>query len=222
MKTQDARSLHSLERLSRLGDYGVRKGQVDPGGWSGVNNAGHKVGEVQNLMIDTDRMVATYLDVELDSDVFEPHDDPRVLVPVERARRDGDHKRLVVTELDAATVAEMCIARQRHCAEFWNRWWHRDESSHTAGSTAGTRSLDRADVVRAIEFAKPDVRPAIWHPSFADRLTRAEGILTTLRQLRRRATTRPIPIPAASTATNHTNHGISPSSAFSGGCPSTP
>jgi sporulation protein YlmC with PRC-barrel domain len=144
-----------LERLSRLADYDVGRNDPDPRGWTVVNREGRSVGEVKDLIVDTERMAATYLDVELDTKLFDlRHDDPHVLVPVERAHRDG--KRLVVEDINSNWVTELCAARELDRRDFWDRWWHRDEVRHEpARDTRISRPVPSDEVRRAIE----DVRP---------------------------------------------------------------
>ena len=120
--------LRRFERMSRLKDYTVEKGLADPRGWKVLDGvADQEVGHVTDLVIDTDRMAATYLEVELDSKSF-AHDDPVILVPMTRAERDGDHHRLVVRDLSRSRIAELFEARAAHEARFWDDWW-RDAAS---------------------------------------------------------------------------------------------
>lgn len=113
-----------LERLSRLRDHDVARHEPDPRGWRVVNRDGRAIGEVTDLIVDTDRMKAAYLDVELDARLFDlQHDDPHVLVPLDRAHRAG--KRLLVEDISRAWVDELRTARDVHQREFWDRWWRR-------------------------------------------------------------------------------------------------
>jgi hypothetical protein len=127
MRSEHAAPARRLERLSRLRDYEVERGEPDPRGWTVVNREGRAVGEVKDLIVDTERMVATYLDVELDTKIFDLRDDdPHVLVPVERAS--ADQKRLVVDEITGDWVAELRATRERHWFELWDGWWHRTDT----------------------------------------------------------------------------------------------
>lgn len=113
-----------MERLSRLHNYDVSRHDPDPRGWKVVDESGRTVGEVSDLLVDTDRMTASYLDVELDTKLFDLRDDdPHVLVPVDRAHRDG--RRLVVEELNRKWVGELLAERERHQHTFWREWWAR-------------------------------------------------------------------------------------------------
>jgi hypothetical protein len=129
MKSEVTRVQRRFERLSRLKDYKVDKHQVDPRGWNIVSTEGRTVGEVKDLLVDTTTMAGRYLDVELDTKHFDLHEDPHVLIPVEAASRDGDHRRLIVAGLDTARVHELYVERERHMHAFWDGWWHRDTTS---------------------------------------------------------------------------------------------
>jgi hypothetical protein len=117
-----------FERLSRLSGYKVDKQQIDPRGWDVVNTDGRSIGEVKDLIVDMQTMKATSLDVELDPKRFDlGNEDPHVLIPVERADRDGRRKRLVMTGVDSTRVQELLVDRERAYYEFWNTWWQRDQ-----------------------------------------------------------------------------------------------
>jgi hypothetical protein len=113
------------ERLSRLREYKVDKHQVDPRGWNIVNAEHKTIGEVRDLIVDVETMTGAYLDVELEAKLFDLHGDPRVLVPVARAERLGNHKHLFVPGLDATRVREMIVERDRAYVEVWDRIWQR-------------------------------------------------------------------------------------------------
>jgi hypothetical protein len=70
MKFDHDTSIRRLERLSRLREYDVASGEPDPRGWTVVDRQGHKIGEVKDLVVDIERMTASYLDVELDAKLF--------------------------------------------------------------------------------------------------------------------------------------------------------
>jgi sporulation protein YlmC with PRC-barrel domain len=152
MKEAYSRRLRHFEPLSRLGDYQVGPHQVDPRGWNVLSPDGRTVGEVKDLIVDTERMRGRYLYIELAASALEFHADPHILVPVEQARRDGKHHRLIVDGLAAGRVAELIEARDRHIETFWERWWSGD--GEPVGGHAGRR-LSPEDLRRALE----DVRP---------------------------------------------------------------
>lgn len=124
---------HRFERLSRLGHFDVEQGDVDPRGWSVITPNGEALGEVKDLIIDTERMRGTYLDVELDTKQFDLRGDPHVHVPVERAHRDRNHRRLIVDGLGRDRVLDLVTAREAAATSFWDDWWgrHHATDAHT-------------------------------------------------------------------------------------------
>jgi sporulation protein YlmC with PRC-barrel domain len=156
MRSEQAVPVRRLERLSRLSDYQVDRHEPDPRGWTVINREGRSVGEVKDLIVDTERMSATYLDVEVDTKLFDfTGDDPHVLVPVERARADG--KRLVVDDITGEWVADVRAARERHRNEFWDRWWHRSgvADEPEGRGTKISRRVRGDDLQRAIDEVRP-------------------------------------------------------------------
>jgi sporulation protein YlmC with PRC-barrel domain len=130
MRSHDAVAVEPFTRLSRMPSYAVERHEPDPRGWTVVNGLGKKVGEVRDLIVDTNRMTARYLDVELDTKLFDWRgDDPHILVPVERAHIDGKH--LVVQDISETWVADMRAQRTAHDHEFWDRWWTRERRRAT-------------------------------------------------------------------------------------------
>jgi sporulation protein YlmC with PRC-barrel domain len=142
MKHEHNRPRRRFEWLTRLDGYDVDRHQIDPRGWEIVGVDGRTAGEVKDLVVDTERMKARYLDVELDTKVFDFVDDPHVLVPLERAQRDGDRRRLIIDGLSVAKVGELIDTREHHRLAFWDQWW----------STGGTAAV-----------------PDDWSPSIAKR-----------------------------------------------------
>ena len=82
-RRQHTTVVRRFERMSRLRDYALEKGAVDPRGWKVLDGAGHAVGVVRDIVVDTDRMTAAYVDVELDARTFAIEGDPRILVPMQ-------------------------------------------------------------------------------------------------------------------------------------------
>lgn len=156
MRSEQAATARRLEPLSRLPNHEVERHQPDPRGWSVVNGDGRHVGRVKDLLVDTDRMTATYVDVELDTKLLDLRDDDRhVLVPVERARREGN--RLVVDDVSSEWVGHLRAERERHRYEFWDRFWHRtggrDEQEER--TTKPKTRTEREDLHRVIDEVRP-------------------------------------------------------------------
>lgn len=151
MRADRDASLRRMERLSRMRDYDVAANEPDPRGWSVVNREGRPVGEVKDLIVDTDRMSATYLDVELDTKLFDFRgDDPHVLVPVERAHRQG--RRVLVDDIAPGWVTELRAARELQQRDFWDRWWQRGEPGR---GTPITRRVAAEELNRALDDLRP-------------------------------------------------------------------
>jgi hypothetical protein len=74
--------------LDQLDDFDVSSGDPDPRGWDVVCADGKKVGEVDELMVDTEAMRVRYVDVDLEDGVVEGTRDRHVLIPVGHARLD--------------------------------------------------------------------------------------------------------------------------------------
>ena len=133
MRSHDVVAVEPFTRLSRMPSYAVERHEPDPRGWTVINGRGKKVGEVRDLIVDTTRMTARYLDVELDTKLFDWRgDDPHILVPVERAHIDGKH--LVVQDISETWVADMRAQRTAHVHEFWDHWWTRERRRATVES----------------------------------------------------------------------------------------
>lgn len=79
--------------LDHLDDFKVADGEPDIRGWDVMASDGKKIGEVDNLLIDTGAMKVRYLDVDLDDDLIDLDEDRHVLIPIGYARleRDGDN-----------------------------------------------------------------------------------------------------------------------------------
>ncbi|HEU0052581.1 MAG TPA: PRC-barrel domain-containing protein, partial [Longimicrobium sp.] len=72
--------------LNRLDDFKVADGDPDVRGWDVVAADGRKIGEVDELLIDTGAMKVRYLDVEVDRGMIAGGDDRHVLIPIGYAR----------------------------------------------------------------------------------------------------------------------------------------
>lgn len=93
--------------LKELKDYTVAKGDPDVRGWNVYSNDGRKVGEVEDLLVDTEAMKVRYLEVDLDQDLLSAvreakdqamgrGDQDHVLIPIGSAQLDVKDDRVVV------------------------------------------------------------------------------------------------------------------------------
>ncbi|HET7460641.1 MAG TPA: PRC-barrel domain-containing protein [Longimicrobium sp.] len=97
--------------MDDLDDFRVAGDAPDPRGWEVVAADGRRIGEVDELLVDTGAMKVRYLDVDVDDEVSaEP--DRHVLVPIGYARLDRDHDRVIVDQLSSADLR--AIPAYRH------------------------------------------------------------------------------------------------------------
>jgi photosynthetic reaction center H subunit len=85
--------------LDDLDDFEVADNSPDVRGWDVVTREGRRVGEVEELLVDTSAMKVRYLDIELDDEVRRSDSDRRVLIPVGQARLDDRDDRVLVDNM---------------------------------------------------------------------------------------------------------------------------
>jgi photosynthetic reaction center H subunit len=93
--------------LDQLEDFEVAEGDPDVRGWRVVAADGRKIGQVDNLLIDTAVMKVRYLDVEVDDDLIAGDPDRHILIPIGYARLDEDSDQICVDELDSRTLEQI-------------------------------------------------------------------------------------------------------------------
>jgi hypothetical protein len=88
------------ERLARLGDleqFRVASADADPRGWRVETADGERIGDVDELIIDTVDMQARFMDCDVAEDRLELEPlDRHILIPIGRTRLDRSKKRVVV------------------------------------------------------------------------------------------------------------------------------
>lgn len=87
----DAGAIGQLARLHDMHDYKVAHGEPHVRGWDVKTADGQKVGEVDDLIVDTNAMQVRYLDIKLDQKSLKLNEDRHVLLPISGARLD-DHE----------------------------------------------------------------------------------------------------------------------------------
>jgi uncharacterized protein (TIGR02271 family) len=90
--------------LGELGDYEVADGHPDVRGWEVRERGGNKVGEVHELLIDTNEMRVRYLDVELDAGLAGAGGNRHVLIPVGSVTLDDARDDVVLTGISASQL----------------------------------------------------------------------------------------------------------------------
>jgi uncharacterized protein (TIGR02271 family) len=89
--------------LSDLSDYEVADHEPDVRGWDVIAADGKKIGEVEDLIIDTGAMKVRYLDIEVEKD-FRAKDDRHILVPVGQARLHEKEDHVHINTLSSSEV----------------------------------------------------------------------------------------------------------------------
>lgn len=91
--------------LDELDRFQIAEGDPDVRGWQVCDARGERVGEVDELLVDTDALKVRYLDVELDEStvVEERH----ILIPVGYARLHERDDRILVDRLDRAGLSNL-------------------------------------------------------------------------------------------------------------------
>lgn len=93
--------------LDKLSDFKVAEGDPDVRGWDVLASDGRRIGEVDNLLVDTAAMKVRYLDVDVDEDLLDTDRDRHVLIPIGYARLDRDENRVIVDELASTDVGTL-------------------------------------------------------------------------------------------------------------------
>lgn len=135
--------------LDQLDDFKVAEGDPDVRGWDVIASDGTKVGEVEELLVDTDAMKVRYLAVERDTGWFDTSDEPAVLVPIGAARLDTDDDRVIVESITSADFRSMPAYRRdtgvTRDYETSLRTHYGDASSDTAALGAGGSDFYQGD-----------------------------------------------------------------------------
>src|SRR3712207_8809180 len=97
-------NLDQVVPLKQLDDFKVAEGEPDVRGWEVMSSDGRKIGEVDELLIDTNAMKVRYLDVEVDRGMIAEGGDRHVLVPIGYARLERDRDCVVVDNLSATDL----------------------------------------------------------------------------------------------------------------------
>ncbi len=99
----------TLKRMKEVeDDYKVSDEDPDVRGWDVVGRNGEKIGEVDELIVDTQALKVRYLDVDMDDSLLDMDDEEQhFLLPIGAANLDYDNKNVMVANLDAASVSQL-------------------------------------------------------------------------------------------------------------------
>lgn len=96
----------SLTRLSDA-DYDIAPGEPDVRGWEVCLANDQKIGEVDDLIIDTSAGKVRYLDVDLDRDVLNLQNSRHVLVPISGAQLDTKEEEVVLSGMGREALLKL-------------------------------------------------------------------------------------------------------------------
>jgi sporulation protein YlmC with PRC-barrel domain len=99
--------MNRIVPLDELDDFKVADEDPDVRGWDVFSADGRRIGEVDNLLVDTSAMKVRYLDIELDNKELGLEADRHVLLPVGYARLDDDDDRVIVDELQTSDLRNL-------------------------------------------------------------------------------------------------------------------
>lgn len=91
--------------LGQLDDFEVAEGDPDVRGWEVLAADGRKIGEVDELLVDSAAMKVRYLDVDVDDALLGEPGDRHVLIPIGYARLERDRDCVRVDALESSDVA---------------------------------------------------------------------------------------------------------------------
>jgi sporulation protein YlmC with PRC-barrel domain len=108
METNENKKTTYLQELSGS-DFEIADHQPDITGWEIIDSFGEEVGEVRDLIFDSDARKVRYIVAELDFEIEEPQDfDPKVvLIPIGVVDLDNDNDEVVIKEFAATQLLSL-------------------------------------------------------------------------------------------------------------------
>ncbi len=93
----DNTTVGQLAHLSEMDDYEIADGEPDIIGWDVCAANGQKIGDVEDLLVDSATMRVRYLEVELEKDLVPNNDRRHCLIPIGSARLDDDKDNVLIS-----------------------------------------------------------------------------------------------------------------------------
>ena len=109
----------TIERVDRLENYRVAKGDPDPRGWTVYGHDGNELGKVEHLIGDTAMMKVLYLDIRVEPKLVD--DKRHVLVPAGYVALNRKNERVRVDALNQRRITE----RPKYTRVFFGRDYER-------------------------------------------------------------------------------------------------
>ena len=172
-------SARRLVRLKELDDYKVAEGEPDIRGWSVYTATGRELGDIEDLLVDTELGEVVMVDVDL------KRDDRHTLAPIKAAWIDRDNRRVVLnTAMFDVDDAIPALRRRdepvesesvRHFNERYERaygadGWDRDQDITIRHANDDFRISRSAPPARDVSDRPVDV-PLSRTPGVADRVS---------------------------------------------------
>jgi photosynthetic reaction center H subunit len=132
------RATDRIVPLDELKDFKVAEGDPDVRGWEVLSADGRKIGDVDNLLVDTAAMKVRYLDVDIDDEHITDGTDRHILIPIGYARLDESDDQIFVDSLNTANLSQ--IPAYRH--ELLTREYETDLRQHFDSDFTGTTGTD--------------------------------------------------------------------------------
>lgn len=140
--------------LRQLDDIHVADGEPDIRGWEVMSSDGRKIGDVDELLIDTEAMKVRYLDVEVENGMV-AQDGGHLLVPIGYARLERDSRRVLVDNLQSNELHSMPLYdRQpltRDFADSVDTHFSRGRTTTDTGLDTGMHAAGTAGTTRRVE-----------------------------------------------------------------------
>lgn len=135
--------------LGQLDDFKVAEGDPDVRGWEVLASDGRKIGEVDELLVDTNAMKVRYLDVDVEDGVIGDGMDRHVLIPIGYARLERERDCVMVDGLASADLGALPAYDQGPISRDFessvrDSFSHRRMDSTTTAGMAGAGMMDTA------------------------------------------------------------------------------
>lgn len=103
-KAEDKMAEHNLYKLSDMTDYEVDKGDPDIRGWGVYSVDGMRLGTVDDLLVDKEKLKVRYLDIEVDDGIEGIEDERHLLIPVGAATLHEKEDRVDIKSISTVTL----------------------------------------------------------------------------------------------------------------------
>ncbi len=93
----DNKTMGQLMHLSEMDDFEIADGEPDIRGWDVRAANGDKIGDVEDLLVDSASLRVRYIEVELEKDLVANNDRRHALIPIGSARLNDDKDDVMIS-----------------------------------------------------------------------------------------------------------------------------